>query len=102
MSLTTGVVTDHKGTYPMTEQNKALEFIKNYKDLIATIVFYRRVSVDTRLLREEINKLNDSTLKESKKFQCLLERNIQWLEGEMMSRAYLDELLKIEGEIRQL
>lgn len=85
--------------------SRLLRTIKEYKELIAIIVSFIGGALwvfDYFATKEEVKDLRSSTTSESNQLHCLLQENVQRLDGEHMMKFYSVELLKIQQQMRDI
>jgi hypothetical protein len=87
-----------------SQANKFVAFMKEYKELIATIVFFLGgVSwvFGYFATKEELRVFRDTASTQNKILHCVLQKHVQLLEGKQQWKVSSDELMAIQEEIRK-
>ena len=84
--------------------NKFIAFVKEYKELVATIAFFIGGILwvfGYFATKEEFRALTDSTSKQNRLLNCLLQKHVQVLAGRHVLKVSYDDLITVQEEIRK-
>jgi hypothetical protein len=87
-----------------SQANTFVALIKEYKELIATIVFFVGGVLwifGYFATKEELRGFREAASTQNKVLHCLLEKHVQLLEGKQKWKLSSDELMTVQEDIRK-
>jgi hypothetical protein len=98
----------------MSEQENSLRELSSLQKFFAVVKDYKELATAIAILaggiswflayfatKEEFHKLSETTVSETRKLHCLMEKRYDRLEGKELAKIYRDDLMAILEDLKQ-